>query len=72
MSRLLASVQALADVQTGDTSAYVLASRGKETIKKNNAMWEKFVKWLGLKGLAKDEATYQAMPWEQRLAVRVS
>jgi hypothetical protein len=69
-ARSLASAVALADVEVGDTSAYVLASRGKDTIKKNTATWEKFVTWLRLKDLAGDEEKYQAMPWEQRLEVR--
>jgi len=69
-ARALASAAALADVDVGDTSEYVLASRGKDTIKKNIAMWEKFVTWLRLKDLAGDEEKYQAMPWEQRLEVR--
>ena len=52
--RTSVAAQKLAEVgaKAGGVSAYVLAARGDETVKKNNAMWNKFCKWLSIKKYA--------------------
>lgn len=71
--RNLMAALKLAEVsaEAGGVGAYVLAARGDETVKKNNAMWVKFCKWLSIKKYADTEKVYQEMELPRRLEVRV-
>ena len=58
-------------MEAGGVGAYVLAARGDDTVKKNNAMWGKFCKWLPIKKYADTENVYQEMELPRRVKVRV-